>query len=159
MSNCVLMDIYLCYTASVMSGPLTKTLTSLSRPAGKINPTFRYELADNPSLTVVGLLIEYPPNGSTPPHRHGTASVIGYVIEGEILSAMNDEDPKCYKKGGSWYEKPGCHHRVSDNNSQTEKLVIHATFVIKTEILEKEGMGVLVQIDPEYLEGAAAQPQ
>jgi quercetin dioxygenase-like cupin family protein len=95
--------------------------------------------------------VEYPPDGSTPPHRHGTASVIAYVIEGEILSAMNDGEAKCYGKGGTWYEAPGCHHRISDNNSKTEKAVLHATFVIKTAILEKEGLGVLVKIDPEYL--------
>ncbi len=131
----------------------TKTenlLTPPSRPAGKITPTFQYQLADDPSLTVVGMLIEYPPDGSTPPHRHGTASVIGHVLEGEILSAMNDGDAKAYKQHESWYEAPGCHHRVSDNNSKTEKAVLHGTFVIKTEILEKEGPGVLVQIDPEY---------
>ena len=129
---------------------------SFSRPAGKITPAFQYQLADDPSRTIVGLLVEYPPNGSTPPHRHGTASVIGYVIEGEILSAMNDEEPKRYQKGGSWYEAPGCHHRVSDNTSHTENLVFLATFLIKTDILEKEGPGVLVQIDPEYADEATA---
>lgn len=78
--------------------------------------------------------------------------MIAYIIEGEILSAMNDEEAKCYGKGGSFYEAPGCHHRISDNNSQTEKAILHATFVVKTEVLEREGLGVLVQIDPDYLE-------
>ncbi|KAF7506822.1 hypothetical protein GJ744_011168 [Endocarpon pusillum] len=121
-----------------------------NRPAGKITPTFQYKLADDPSLTVVGLLVEYPPDGSTPPHRHGTASVIGHVLEGEALSAMNDGEAIVYKQHQTWYEAPGCHHRISDNNSKTERAVILATFVIKTEILEREGPSVLVQIDPEY---------
>lgn len=108
---------------------------------------------DQPDLTVVGLVIDYPPDGSTPPHRHGGASVFGYVIEGEVLCAMNDDEPKVYRKGESWYETPGCHHRIGDNNSKTERAVFLSTFVIKTEILEREGYSVLLQIDPGYLDG------
>ncbi|RFU27199.1 hypothetical protein B7463_g9152, partial [Scytalidium lignicola] len=123
-----------------------------SRPAPGIQPVFQYKLADNPALTVLGLLVSFDPDASTPPHRHGTASVAVYVIEGELLNAMNDGEPTVFKKGESWYEAPGCHHRISDNNSKAEPATLLATFVIKTEILEKEGMEVLVQIDPEYAE-------
>lgn len=49
------------------------------------------------------------------------------------------------------YEPPGCRHRVSDNNSKTERARFMATFLIKTEVLEREGPSVLVQIEPEYL--------
>ena len=49
------------------------------------------------------------------------------------------------------YEPPGCRHRVSDNNSTTERAKFMATFVIKTEVLEREGPGILVQVEPEYL--------
>ena len=49
------------------------------------------------------------------------------------------------------YEPPGCRHRVSDNASKTERALLLATFVIKTEVLEKEGHDVLVQVEPEYL--------
>lgn len=48
------------------------------------------------------------------------------------------------------YEPPGCRHRVSDNNSKTERARFMATFIIKTEVLEKEGPGILVQIEEEY---------
>ncbi|KAI9790005.1 MAG: hypothetical protein M1816_005619 [Peltula sp. TS41687] len=123
------------------------------RPAGGIVPTFRYKLADNPALTVVGLRIDYPPDGSTPPHRHGVASVIGFVIEGEVVMAMNDGEPRTYKKGESWYEAPGCYHRISDNNSKTEGASIHATVVIPTDVFDKEGYSYLVQFDPQYLSG------
>ncbi len=70
---------------------------------------------------------------------------------------MNDGEAKVYKAGESWYEAPGCHHRISDNDSKTETAVIHATFVIKTEVLVAEGPEVLVKIDDEYLEGAMEQ--
>ena len=112
---------------------------------------------DSP-FTVVGQLVEFPPDGSTPPHRHGGASLFAYVISGEILSAMNDEEPKVYKPGDTWYEPPGCHHRIADNNSKTTSSSVYATLIIKTEVLEKEGPSVLFQIDPEYLEDAKQQP-
>lgn len=79
--------------------------------------------------------------------------MIAYVLEGELLNAMNKGEPKTYKKGESWYETPGCYHRIGENNSKTEPAAILATFVIKTEVLEKEGLGILLQIDPEYLSG------
>lgn len=66
---------------------------------------------------------------------------------------MNDGPTTVVKAGDAWYEAPGCHHRVSDNASKTEKLVLIATFVIDTEVLEKEGPAALVQIDEEYRKG------
>ena len=83
--------------------------------------------------------------------------MFAYVISGEVLSAMNDEEPKVYKAGETWYEHPGCYHRVADNNSKTGNSSLHATLVIKTEVLEKEGPSVLYQIDPNYLEDAKQQ--
>ncbi|KAI9705301.1 MAG: hypothetical protein M1812_008285 [Candelaria pacifica] len=129
------------------------------RPGHHLTPTFNYKLADDPSLSVVGMRIDYPPSGSTAPHSHGTASVIGYVISGTVLSAMNDGEAKVYHAGESWYEAPGCRHRISDNHSGTETASLHATFVIKTEILEREGPGVLVKIEDEYVEGAKEQDE
>lgn len=147
-------------SANPLLGNCTDTF-HFSRPAGNIKPAYTYRLAgtENPSLTIAALEITYPPDGSTPPHRHGTASVIGYVLEGEVLSAMNDEEAKVYKPGESWYEAPGCHHRIADNNSKTEGVKMVATFVVETEIFEKEGWEVLVQIDPEYAEDAKQQMQ
>lgn len=66
---------------------------------------------------------------------------------------MNDQPTNVLKTGDSWYEAPGCHHRVSDNPSKTEALVLLATFVIDTEELEKGGEKALIQIDEEYQEG------
>ncbi len=70
---------------------------------------------------------------------------------------MNDGEAKVYKAGESWYEAPGCHHRISDNASKTEPAAVHATFIIKTKVLEDEGHQVLVQIDEEYKVAAAEQ--
>ena len=66
---------------------------------------------------------------------------------------MNDLPTKVIKAGDSWYEAPGCHHKVSDNASQTEGAVLVATFVIDSDVLERDGMGALIQIDEEFREG------
>ena len=67
-----------------------------------------------------------------------------------MLNKMNDLPTRVMKTGDTWYEAPGCHHKVSDNVSKTEGAVIIATFVIDSEAYEKGGMGALVQIDEEY---------
>lgn len=80
-------------------------------------------------------------------------------VKGEVLMGMNDQEAKVYRAGESWFEDPGCHHRVSDNNSKTESAVFVATLVIATEVLDKEGLGVLVQIDEEYKLDMLQQPE
>ena len=104
------------------------------------------------------MLVEYPPNGATPPHRHGGASVSAYVIHGSLLNKMNDEPMKVIERGGSWYEAPGCHHRISANTSKTEPAAFFVNFVIDSEVLERDP-SVLLQIDEEYKEIVARKMQ
>jgi quercetin dioxygenase-like cupin family protein len=96
------------------------------------------------------MLVKFPPNGSSPPHRHGGASLVGHVLEGTTLNKMNDEPAKVISQGGTWYEAPGCHHKISDNHSKTESLTLLATFVVDKKVLEEEGPAALVQVDEEY---------
>lgn len=65
---------------------------------------------------------------------------------------MNDGPTKVFGKGGTWFEAPGCHHKVSDNYSATEEAQLLATFVIDSEVIEKGGVEALVEIDEEYLD-------
>lgn len=99
------------------------------------------------------MLVTFPPNASTPPHRHGGATLTGYVIKGSTLNKMNDQPTRVMRTGDSWYEAPGCYHRVSDNASKSEELVLLATFIVESETLQKEGPAALVQIDEEWREG------
>lgn len=96
----------------------------------------------------------FPPNGSTPPHRHAGASLAVNVLEGRVLNKMNDEPMETIHAGGSFYEGPGCHHKISDNDSKTEKAVLFVTMVMDTDnlehILKLDGHAGLVQLDEEY---------
>ncbi|KAJ5454099.1 uncharacterized protein N7458_005055 [Penicillium daleae] len=105
------------------------------------------EAVYNPSL--VTLRVEFPPNGSTP-HRHGGASVGAFVLKGNLLNKMNDDLMKFITEGESWFEAPGCHHRISDNASETEPATLIATLVTDTDKFDKDGMAALIQIDEEY---------
>lgn len=116
----------------------------------EINIAYQYKLVNCPGKSIVGLRVEFPPNGSTPPHRHGGASVAAYVLAGTLLNKMNDDPMKVVGTGGTFYEAPGCHHRISDNASQTEPATLMAVLVTDTDKLEKEGMAALIQIDEEY---------
>ncbi|KAL5342707.1 RmlC-like cupin domain-containing protein [Aspergillus crustosus] len=121
-------------------------------PLAETTIVYRYKLVNCPSKTIVGMLVEYPPGGATPPHRHGGASVSAYVLHGSMLCKMNDAPMRMIEQGGSWYEAPGCHHRISANPSATEPASFFVTFVVDSDLLEREGPSVLVQIDEEYRE-------
>lgn len=75
---------------------------------------------------------------------------MGHVLEGNLLNKMNDEPVQHIAKGGSWYEAPGCHHRLSDNLSATEGARLLATMVVDTSVVEEGGLGALVVVDEEY---------
>ncbi|KAJ5726941.1 hypothetical protein N7493_005968 [Penicillium malachiteum] len=115
-----------------------------------IEIAYSYKLANCAGKTIVGLRVTFPPNGSTPPHRHGGSSVAAYVISGTLLSKMNNDPMKMIPTGGTWYEAPGCHHRISDNASKTEPAVLFATLILETSVFERDGMDALIQIDEEY---------
>jgi quercetin dioxygenase-like cupin family protein len=134
-------------------GPDLNTATdrSCSRPMSDIQMVYQHKLSNCPGKSIVGINITFPPNGSTPPHRHGTCSVSAYVISGTVYNKMNDDPMKVIKAGGTWYEAPGCHHRISDNASKTEPAVVFASMILDTDVLERDGMTALMQIDPEYL--------
>ena len=69
---------------------------------------------------------------------------------------MNDEPMAVLQAGESFFEAPGCRHRISDNASKTEGASLLATLVLETEVAEKlvgeQGAFGLTLIDEEYRE-------
>lgn len=129
--------------------PFANTSPFRSPPAD-LMPVFQYELVNCPGKTVVGLLVKYGPGGATPPHRHGGASVTGYVLSGSLYNKMNDEPLEVKHTGSSWYEAPGCHHRVSANYSNSEPATLFAIFVVDTDVITQDGLAALTNFDEEY---------
>jgi hypothetical protein len=71
-------------------------------------------------------------------------------VSGVAYNKMNDGPTHVFEKHDSWYEMPGCHHRVSMNASETEELVLLATFVVESKVIEEGGYEALVVVDEEY---------
>ncbi|KAL3481752.1 hypothetical protein BJX99DRAFT_218202 [Aspergillus californicus] len=122
-----------------------------SRPMPSLQIVYNHKVENAPGKIMIGLRVDFPPNASTPPHRHGGAAVSAYVFSGTLQNKMNDDPMKIIETGGSWHEAPGCHHRISNNASETEPAVMLATMVLDEEDFEARGMGALIQIDEEYL--------
>jgi len=95
-----------------------------------VAPVFAYQLPNLPGQTVTGVLVEYAPGGSSPPHHHtAKGSVVGFVLDGAIRSKVNDGPVRVYHAGESWLEPPGAAHPVSANASATEPARLLAVFV------------------------------
>ncbi|MCC8391476.1 cupin domain-containing protein [Paraburkholderia sp. MMS20-SJTR3] len=107
-----------------------ETITAAITPA--ITPAFAVPIANVPGKTMTALVVDYAPGGKSAPHRHGQAFVVGYVLSGEIRSRVDNGAEHVYRAGQSWTEKPGAHHRVSENASATEPAKLLAIFVADT---------------------------
>lgn len=78
------------------------------------------------------------------------------MLEGAILNKMNDEPVKVLAAGESWYEAPGCHHRVFENNLATEMTTVVATYVVDTDVVMERGLAALTVVDEEFRDGVVA---
>ncbi|WP_375100362.1 MULTISPECIES: cupin domain-containing protein [unclassified Pseudomonas] len=72
-----------------------------------------------PDKKIVMLTVNYEPGQSSPAHAHPGA-VMAYVLEGAVVSQLNDEAEHTFKAGEYWYEAPGTQHKVSRNASKTQ---------------------------------------
>jgi quercetin dioxygenase-like cupin family protein len=100
-------------------------------PREKVTPAFSEDIANMPGKKLVGVIVDYPPGGKTPSHRHAkSAFITGYVLSGAIRSQVDEGPAKSYKAGESWTEAPGAHHVVSENASPSKPARLLAVFVV-----------------------------
>ncbi|WP_371870338.1 MULTISPECIES: cupin domain-containing protein [Pseudomonas] len=78
----------------------------------------RQQPSNAPGKSAVMLTVSYAPGQASPAHQHPGA-VMAYVLEGAVVSKLNDEQEKTYTAGEYWYEAPGTEHSVSRNASKT----------------------------------------
>ncbi len=102
-------------------------------PGASVTVVFDQALPNVPGKSMRTVLVEYAPGAGSPSHRHpASAFIYARVLEGAIRSKVNDEPEHTYKAGESWTEKPGDHHQVSHNASDTEPAKLLAIFVVDT---------------------------
>ena len=84
-----------------------------------------------PGKRLVAHIVDYPPGVSSASHRHaGSAFIYAYVLSGEIRSQVDGEPARVHRAGETWFERPGAHHRVSENASDTEPARLPAVFIV-----------------------------
>ncbi|MDB6048785.1 MAG: hypothetical protein JWR17_1531 [Pseudomonas sp.] len=98
-------------------------------------------LQEHPALNVPGkkvlmLTVDYLPGQESIPHSHA-GTTIAYVLEGAIISKVNDGKEITYTPGQSWYEPAGAKHEVSKNASATQpaKLLVYMVLDEKDPVL------------------------
>lgn len=110
---------------------------SLAGDASKVTLVYEHELPNVPGKSIRGVLVEYPPGGSSEGHTHpSSAFIYATVLEGAIRSQVNDGPVEVYHAGENFSEMPGDRHGVSANDSETEPARLLAVFVVDTDETE-----------------------
>lgn len=105
---------------SAQARPLPRVLKLLTQPVDDLGKEVRMERVD------------FAPGADSPPHRH-PGHVFVYVLEGEVVSALEEGAEVTYKAGSSFYEPAGGLHAVAKNGSATE-----AASILVFQIAEKD---------------------
>ena len=99
----------------------------------KVTVVYEHVLPNVPGKSILGVLVEYAPGGSSPAHTHpNSAFIYAIVLEGAIRSQVNDGPAIVYAAGQSFSELPGDHHSISENISATKPARLLAVFVVDT---------------------------
>lgn len=102
--------------------------------AAKVTLVYEHELPNIPGKSLKGVLVEYGPGGFSDAHTHpDSAFIYATVLEGSIVSQVNDGPVKTYKAGESFSEYPGDRHAVSRNGSDKNVARQLAVFVVDTD--------------------------
>jgi quercetin dioxygenase-like cupin family protein len=100
----------------------------LGPSAGVVHELMRQPLADQPGTEVVVITVDYPPGGATPPHQH-PGYTYAYVLEGTVVSQLDDQPQQTFSTGQMWSELPHQHHMVSRNGSATAPAKLLVFFI------------------------------
>jgi quercetin dioxygenase-like cupin family protein len=97
------------------------------------------ELGDMPGKEGLMIMVEYPPGGADPIHRHDAHGFI-YVLEGSVVMQVRGGTPVTLTPGQTFYEGPDDVHVVGRNASDTKP----AKFLVL--LVKKKGAPVLVPV-------------
>lgn len=115
--------------ALLVTANFTTLAAEPSQQAQGITQAFQQAITNAPGKSLTGVIVDYAPGVKSPPHSHGSAFVLAYVLSGAIRSKVNDGKEMVFHAGESWSENPGDHHAVSENASDTEPAKLLAIFV------------------------------
>lgn len=118
--------IFACLLASTVAAGAAETAAPAT--ATKVTPLMSKDLQGVAGKEGSLFLVEYPPGGSDPVHRHN-ASVFVYVLEGSVVMQVKGGQEVTLTKGQTFFESPQDIHVVGRNASQTAPARFLAFFV------------------------------
>ena len=123
--SCLALALPLSFNAQAHDGEHEKVTVLESHP-----------MLNAPGKKAMVLTVDYKPGQVSIPHSH-SGSAMAYVLEGEVISRVNDGKAITYKAGQTWYEPAGSRHYESRNASTTQpaKLLVFILLDDNGEIL------------------------
>jgi quercetin dioxygenase-like cupin family protein len=126
--------------AATACGPAAEHATSKTpvaavvskQPSETLSPLFEQALPNVKGKTFTSAIVSFPPNARAVPHRHGSAFVYAYVLEGTVRSQLASEPVRTYRQGENWVEQPGAHHLLTENTSRTKPAKLLVVFISNT---------------------------
>lgn len=97
-------------------------------PAPGVTPLLTHDLPGLAGKEGAMVLVDYPPGGADPVHRHN-ASVFVYVLQGSVIMQVKGQAAVTLHKGQSFFEGPVDVHLVGRNASTTAPARFIAFFV------------------------------
>ena len=104
------------------------TAPAAAQEPPKVTTLFSRDLSDLPGKEGTMLIVEYPPGGADPVHRHN-ANAFVYVLEGSVIMQVKGSEPVTLHPGQTFYEGPDDIHVVGRNASKTEPAKFLVVFV------------------------------
>jgi len=122
------------FLCAIALAALSASGAAANDASDEVTLVYEHELPNVPGKSIKGVLVEYPPGGSSPAHTHpNSAFIYATILEGAIRSQVNDGPVITYRAGESFSELPGDRHGVSENASTTEPARLLAVFVVDTD--------------------------
>jgi quercetin dioxygenase-like cupin family protein len=101
-------------------------------PSETVSPLVKQPLPNVKGKTFTSEIVYFPANARAAPHRHGSAFVYAYVLEGTVRSQLAGEPVRTYRQGQNWTEPPGAHHLLTENTSRTKPAKLLVIFISNT---------------------------
>ena len=122
--------------ALVLLGLMTGT--AMAQEA-KVTSLMTKDLPESPGKEMLMIMVEHPPGGSNPAHRHNAHAML-YVLEGSVVMQVKGGKQVTLTPGQAFYEGPDDVHVVDRNASRTKP----AKFVVV--LIKDKGAPALVPV-------------
>jgi len=104
-------------TLLLVFGGLVMNMAIAQQPT--VTPILSKEFKDIPGKEGLMMIVEFPPGGADPIHRHNAHGFI-YVLEGSIVMQVKGGKEVTLAPGQTFYEGPTDVHVVGRNASKTQ---------------------------------------